>query len=98
EEWVDEVATLSEEERAEFEANVRPVKLVLVKVRKLAFKIVNSPTILMPAWRDLCRELNMPEKLIPRDVPTRWNSTYDMALATVEYKKVYRRITADNEL
>ncbi|RDX54667.1 hypothetical protein OH76DRAFT_1327007, partial [Lentinus brumalis] len=68
------------------------------QVRKLAFKIVNSSTILLPAWYDLCRQLNMAEKLIPRDVPTRWNSTYDMAVATVEYEAVYKRITADKEL
>ncbi len=30
--WVDEVESLSAEERAEFEQNVRPVKLVLAKV------------------------------------------------------------------
>ncbi|RPD68496.1 hypothetical protein L226DRAFT_601246, partial [Lentinus tigrinus ALCF2SS1-7] len=54
--WVDEVRTLSEEERVEFERQIVPVKLVLAKVRKLAYKIVNSPTILLPAWRELCRE------------------------------------------
>ncbi len=64
----------------------------------MAYKIVNSPTILLPAWRDLCRELGLPVKLIPRDVQTRWNSSYDMAVATVEYKKVVRRITSDGDL
>ncbi len=67
-------------------------------MRKLAFKVVNSSTILLPAWYDLCRQLKMSEKLIPRDVPTRWNSTYNMAVTTVEYQDVYKRITADSEL
>ncbi|TFK79413.1 hypothetical protein K466DRAFT_505605, partial [Polyporus arcularius HHB13444] len=97
-EWVDEVESLSPEERAEFLERVVPVKLVLAKVRKLAFKIVNSSTILLPAWYELCRELKLAPKLIPRDVKTRWNSTFDMAIATVEYQEPYKRITADAEL
>lgn len=59
---------------------------------------MNSTTILLPAWRSLCKECGLAEKLIPRDVKTCWNSSYDMAIVTVDYKKVYQRITADGEL
>ncbi|TFK85081.1 hypothetical protein K466DRAFT_471124, partial [Polyporus arcularius HHB13444] len=92
-EWADKVESLTEEERAEFLDKVVPVKLVLAKIRKLSFKIVNSPTKLLPAWNTLCREVKLPERLVPRDVPTRWNLTYNLAVATVEYKNVYKRIT-----
>jgi len=34
--------------------------------------------------------------LIPRDVRTRWNSTYDMLCFILEHKKAYRRFTADD--
>ncbi|RDX40180.1 hypothetical protein OH76DRAFT_1297766, partial [Lentinus brumalis] len=93
-EWVDEIESLSPEERVEFLERIVLVKLVLAKkVRKLAFKVVNSSTILLPAWYDLCCQLKMAERLIPRDVKTRWNSTYDMAFTTVEYQEVYKRLT-----
>ena len=36
-EWLDEIATLTDEEREEFEAKVRPVKMALVKVSTRAF-------------------------------------------------------------
>jgi hypothetical protein len=39
--WVDEVAALSIADREELEANVRPIRLVLVKVSHL-FKLVMS--------------------------------------------------------
>ena len=34
EEWVDEVAAMSETERREFQAEVKPVKMVVAKVRR----------------------------------------------------------------
>ncbi|RDX42156.1 hypothetical protein OH76DRAFT_1298982, partial [Lentinus brumalis] len=86
EEWVDELASMSEEEQAEFEVELVAVKVVLAKIRKVAFKIINSVTILLPAWREICLDLNLNEKLIPRDVKTHWNSTFDMALVTIQYK------------
>ena len=36
-EWLDEIATLTDEEREEFAAKVRPVKMALVKVSTRAF-------------------------------------------------------------
>ncbi|RDX39997.1 hypothetical protein OH76DRAFT_1317369, partial [Lentinus brumalis] len=93
EDWVDELESMSPDEQEEFEQELIPVKLVLAKVRKLSFKIVNSSTILLPAWRDICKSLKLPEKLIPRDVKTRWNSTFDMAIVTVQYKDAVKRIT-----
>ena len=53
---------------------------------------------MLPAWREICEDLKLPEKLIPRDVKTRWNSTFDMVVVTINYKKAYKRITEDAEL
>jgi hypothetical protein len=35
---------------------------------------------------------------MPRDVTTRWNSTYDMLLFASRYQKAIDRITADKSL
>ena len=63
------------------------------KIRTLAFKVINSPTILLPAWKKLCAEEVMEERLIPRDVRTRWNSTYDTMRFILNYRSVVQRIT-----
>ena len=65
------------------------------QLRKLAFKIVNSTTKLAPVWRDICKELSLEERMIPRDVRTRWNSTYDMIKMAIEYSKAIKRICSD---
>ncbi|RDX45347.1 hypothetical protein OH76DRAFT_1301650, partial [Lentinus brumalis] len=90
--WVDELESLSEEERAHFEADVRPIKRVLVKVRKIAFRIIHSTTKLLPEWRDILKKLKLKDRLIPRDVRTRWNSTFDMADFVIEYREAIEMI------
>lgn len=37
-------------------------------------------------------------RLIPRDVVTQWNSTYDMMIMATAYAKVIDDITADKDL
>jgi hypothetical protein len=53
-------------------------------LRKLAYKIVNSSTLLLPAWKKLLHELKEDEKLMPR---TRWNSTFLMLDFALRYRK-----------
>ncbi|KAL1733409.1 hypothetical protein EV714DRAFT_204398, partial [Schizophyllum commune] len=55
-------------------------------LRKLAFKIINSSTILLPAWKEILEKLSMKIKLLPRDVRTRWNSTFDMLASALEHR------------
>jgi hypothetical protein len=59
----------------------------LEQLRKLAYKIVNSSMKLLPAWKALLHELQLPEKLMPRDVKTRWNSTFAMLDFAMLYRK-----------
>ena len=54
--------------------------------------------IALPAWRRICHELHLKERLIPRDVVTRWNSTYDMLKFVLAYRVVIDKITADKGL
>jgi len=67
-------------------------------VRRLAFAIIHSTTIALPAWRRTCSELNLKKRLIPRDIVTRWNSTYDMMRFVLTYWQAIDQITADKGL
>ncbi|KAJ6551550.1 hypothetical protein B0H19DRAFT_950718, partial [Mycena capillaripes] len=67
-------------------------------IRKLAFAIIHSTTIGLPAWRKACLDHQMRPCLIPRDVRTRWNSLYDMLSVAVTYKDVINSFTGDCEL
>jgi hypothetical protein len=113
EDWVDEVGTLTAAERELLEESIRPVKMVLVKVgykmfyspdtepvlqvRKLAYKIVHSSTILLPAWKACLQKLKLPERIMSRDVTTRWNSTYDMLHFLVTYRNAVEQFTSDRQ-
>ncbi|KAG2742800.1 hypothetical protein P692DRAFT_201679365, partial [Suillus brevipes Sb2] len=84
---VDEVAMLTQDERENLQNSIWPVKLVLVKLHKLAFKVIHSTTKLLPAWHSILQDLCIPVTNIPHDVATRWNSTYDM----LEYASRHRK-------
>ena len=68
------------------------------KIRKLSFAIINSTTIALPAWRKACTNHKLPLNLIPRDVKTRWNSTYDMVKMAFAFRAAIDDITADKSL
>lgn len=61
----------------------------------MAFTIIDSSTILLPAWKTLLQELELKERLMPRDVATRWNSTYDMLVFALEYRAAIDAMSAD---
>jgi hypothetical protein len=44
----------------------------------MAFTIKNSTIIILPEWYKTLEELALKERIMPRDVSTRWNSTFDM--------------------
>ncbi len=67
------------------------------QICQLANKINHSSTILRPAWFELLKELQLPKCILPRDVQTRWMSTFEMALATVEYREAVDRMCSDRQ-
>ncbi|KAL1698474.1 hypothetical protein EV121DRAFT_218142, partial [Schizophyllum commune] len=97
---IDAMEDLSEAEKVQLCATCCPVKFMLVKLRKLAFKVINSTTKLLPAWLACLKTYNQPETLIPRDVWTRWNSTNDMVDYCVGHSKPLKAFLAeeDNDL
>ncbi|KAJ3767726.1 hypothetical protein FB446DRAFT_613343, partial [Lentinula raphanica] len=55
--------------------------------RKIAFKIINSTTLLLPKWNEHLSGLGLDVKKLRRDVSTRWNSTHDMLESFLEMRE-----------
>ena len=70
----------------------------MTQIRKLAFAIKNSSTVILPQWFETLKELELDERVMPRDVRTRWNSTYDMLVFAYQYKDAINDITAIREM
>jgi hypothetical protein len=64
-------------------------------VRQLSYAVIHSTTIVLPAWHVACLSAKLRPRLIPRDVVTRWNSTYDMLLFACKYRMAIDSLTAD---
>ncbi|KAJ7151171.1 hypothetical protein C8R46DRAFT_841995, partial [Mycena filopes] len=67
-------------------------------IRRFAFAVVHSSTLILPAWRKTCTDHELPPRLIPRDVSTRWNSTYDMLKIAVRYCAAIDDLVLDRKL
>ncbi len=53
------------------------------KLRKLAFDLKNSPTILLPAWYKILAIHCLSPHMMPHDVSTCWNLTFNMLEFTI---------------
>lgn len=63
------------------------------QTRRISFKIINSPTLLLPRWRAVTASTPFENRTLPRDVATRWNSTYDMLKVFLELKEYVIKFT-----
>ncbi|TFK60802.1 hypothetical protein BDN72DRAFT_778952, partial [Pluteus cervinus] len=61
-------------------------------------KIINSTTKLLPAWHRAVKRHGLKARLLPRDVPTWWNSSTNMLEVVIEYKSAIDDLTSDREL
>lgn len=68
------------------------------QLRKLSYAIINSTTLLLPKWFSTLEDAKLDERTMPRDVSTRWNSTYDILRFAIDYRKAIDRLTADKNL
>ncbi|TFK58146.1 hypothetical protein BDN72DRAFT_741699, partial [Pluteus cervinus] len=83
--WIDEREMMSEEELEELDACVGPVRLLLTKVSHTAYTIKNSTTLVLPKWISILEDLKQRVRMMPQDVRTRWNSSFDMLDFGVEH-------------
>lgn len=95
---IDELNVLDEVSREEIMTDTAAVRVTVTKLCGLAFAIVQSTTIALPAWRRYCKELNMKPHILPRNVVTCWKSTYYMLNFAVKYRTVIDAMTADKSL
>ena len=61
---------------------------------KLAFNLKNSPTILLPAWYKTLAVHRLSPHMMPCDISTCWNSTFDMLEFTIQYRSAIDAMTA----
>ncbi|KAF8153799.1 hypothetical protein B0H34DRAFT_661760, partial [Crassisporium funariophilum] len=87
-----------EEEVAELEESLVPVRLMLTKLRALANTIKNSSTIILPQWLERLEDLGLKVHMMPQDVSTRWNSTFDMLNFALNYRVAIDGITSNRDL
>ncbi|KAI9456118.1 hypothetical protein BJY52DRAFT_1121414 [Lactarius psammicola] len=92
--WVDLHKGLTEEEVSELDKSIQPVRSMLTKLRRLAFALKNSMTILLPQWFATLLTHCLPKCMMPHDVSTCWNSTYDMLNFSLKYRLAIDTITA----
>ncbi|EPS93984.1 hypothetical protein FOMPIDRAFT_64674, partial [Fomitopsis schrenkii] len=63
------------------------------QLRKISVTIHHSPTLLLPAWERAVEIVKLKLKKLPRDVRTRWNSTFRMLDVALEYRMAIERMT-----
>jgi hypothetical protein len=68
------------------------------QLRTLANVIKNSSTIILPQWLSKLEDLGLNVRMMPRDVATRWNSTFDMLDFALEYRLPIDEMTSNRDL
>jgi len=68
----------------------------LFQIHRLAFAVINSTTIHLPAWQKVCHNLQLTDCLILCDVRTHWDSTYDMLVFVLDYHTAIDSLTSNH--
>ena len=54
--------------------------------------------IILPQWWTMLQDCGLHPSMIPHDVSTQWNSTYDMLKFVVEYREAIDAITGNQKM
>ncbi|KAG6824373.1 hypothetical protein H0H92_007073, partial [Tricholoma furcatifolium] len=93
----DEDGDVDDIENEDDGGDVTPIRQVLNKLRRLSFAIKNSSTLLLPEWFKILERMNLSAQMLPRDVKTHWNSTYDMLKAALQYRTAVDELTGNRK-
>jgi hypothetical protein len=58
----------------------------------------NSTTIILPQWFLILNDLELAARMMPRDVATHWNSTFDMLDFAIQHITAINAITRDHDM
>jgi|SRR5882724_1804065 len=61
-------------------------------------QITQSTIIALLEWQHICKQKHLKPNLIPQDVSTQWNLTYDMSSFVVKYWDAIDSVMADKYL
>ncbi|KAE9386884.1 hypothetical protein BT96DRAFT_769541, partial [Gymnopus androsaceus JB14] len=76
--FVEVLGEMTDIEQEEWNEAIQPLQSALVKCHRISFKIINSLTVLLPRWRETVASTGFKDCILPCDVATCWNSTYNM--------------------
>ncbi|KIM35200.1 hypothetical protein M413DRAFT_46116, partial [Hebeloma cylindrosporum] len=68
------------------------------QLRGITLAIKNSSTIILPRWYEVLKSLLLAPCMMPRDIATHWNLTYDMLEFANEYHAALNVMTADHDM
>ncbi|KAG1733252.1 uncharacterized protein EDB91DRAFT_1084525 [Suillus paluster] len=83
--WVDTTSELMDVKHEELQTNIQPIRLLLIKLRKLAYKMIYSMTLILSEWKITLAKLKLSERIMLRNVSMWWNSTFDMLQFAIKY-------------
>ncbi|KII83110.1 hypothetical protein PLICRDRAFT_119827, partial [Plicaturopsis crispa FD-325 SS-3] len=68
------------------------------QLRKTSYTIIHLTTLILPAWTRTLERLGLALRIMPRDVATRWNSTYNMLVFALAYCQAIDDIAGEHSL
>ncbi|KAE9385496.1 hypothetical protein BT96DRAFT_840628, partial [Gymnopus androsaceus JB14] len=68
--FVEVLNEMTEEEREQWHTDIEPVRTALYKACKVSFKIINSPTLLLPRWQEQVANTEFKDHVLPHNVVT----------------------------
>ena len=71
---------------------------MVLQLRGVFNAIKNSSTIILLKWYEVLEGLSLNPRMMPRDVSTRWNSTFDIVEFATEYRAALDIMTPDHDI